>query len=339
MADFSDILTDPCWLPHGYDASSRAITFIRIDRDRLAQSAFLADAVPAAGTQPVAIPLDVIAAAQFDAAPLHFIFHTAFCRSTLLARALEQPGLCAGLSEPGIIAKIGNTGPDVTAQVLRLLARGWGEGEAVFVKPTNHANALIPAMMDARADAKAILMTNPLPSFLSAVIRKGMMGRRWGRQLYLEVMSYAGMDLGMDGAEQFAMTDLQAAGLAWFLNQRYFDALIRKYDGQGKGRVRVLDGDAFGAQPAQTLEAAGRFTGIALGAKTAQAIASGPVFTADAKTGEDYAAKSARDTAATQSPVVEEEIAKVGEWIGMIAAQAGVEVPVRGVTTSDHGSR
>jgi len=330
MSQFADILNDPRWLPHGFDPASRAITFIRIERERLSQPAFLADAVPADGTQPVAVPIDAIAAARFDEAPLHFIFHTAFCRSTLMARAFEIPGVCAGLSEPGIIAKIGNAGPDVTAQVMRLLARRWQTDEAVIVKPTNHANALIPAIMQARPDAKAILMTNPLPSFLAAVVRKGMLGRRWGRQLYLELMGYAGMDLGMDGAEKFAMTDLQAAGLAWFLNQRYFDALNRKYGGQGNGRVRVLDGDAFGAAPAQTLKAIGAFTGLAIDGARASQIASGPVFTADAKTGEDYAAKSARDTAATQSAVVEDEIAKVSEWVGMIADQAGVEVPVRG---------
>ena len=68
-------------------------------------------------------------------------------------------------------------------------------------------------------------MTNPLPAFLAAVVRKGMMGRRWGRQLYLELMSYAGMDLGMDGREQYLMTDLQATALAWFLNQRFLALL------------------------------------------------------------------------------------------------------------------
>ncbi|WP_108787691.1 hypothetical protein [Erythrobacter sp. Alg231-14] len=325
MADFSDILNDARWLPHGFDPQNRAVTFIRLDRDRLSAPAFLADAVPGEGTQPVAIPLADIAAANIPQSPLHFVFHTAFCRSTLMTRALQLPGTCAALSEPGILAKIGGSSPDVLPQILRLLGRGWGEGESVFVKPTNHANALIPAIMEARPDARAVLMTNPLPSFLSAVTRKGMMGRRWARQLYLEVMGYAGMDLGMDGAEQFAMTDLQCAALAWFLNQRYWDALSRKYG----DRVRILDGDHFGAEPASVLSGFGAFAGVAIDADRAQDIANGPVFTADAKTGEDYAAKAARDAAATQSAVVDEEIAKVGEWIGMIAKQVGITVPVK----------
>ena len=169
-------------------------------------------------------------------------------------------------------------------------------------------------------------MTNPLPSFLRAVARKGMLGRRWARTLYLEMMGYAGMDLGMDGREQFAMTDLQAGALAWFLNQRFLMALEQRFG----ARVRVLDGDAFGADPAGTLAAVGRFTGVPIDAARAASITAGPVFAKDAKTGEDYAAKSARDAAATTSAVVEEEIARLGEWVGMIAQQAWVTVPVRG---------
>ncbi|MHA7818681.1 MAG: hypothetical protein ACX930_03425 [Erythrobacter sp.] len=330
MADFAQILSDPRWLPHAFDPARGEIHFIRISRARLSEPAFLADAKPASADDRCTIPLAEVQGARIETAPLHFIFHTAFCRSTLLVRALEQPGLATGLSEPGIVASLVNAGQHGGAAigpVTRLLARPWGEGqggpEPVFVKPTNHANALAPALMDAVPGAKAVLMTNPLPSFLKAVVRKGMLGRRWARTLYLELMGYAGMDLGMDGREQFAMTDLQAGALAWFLNQRYLRTLVERFG----DRVRVLDGDAFGAEPARVLQAVGAFTGVAL---DGEAIASGPLFAKDAKTGEDYAAKAARDEAATRSAVVEDEVAKVTEWIGMIARQAGIKVPVRG---------
>lgn len=324
MPDFRKISADPHWLPHRVDPAARRMEFLHTDRDALSQTGFLADRTGPAE----AIPLAEIDRSAIAPGPVHFIFHTAFCRSTLLVRALECPGLCAGLSEPGAIASLAGAGQGeqpLVGPVVDLLARPWGHDEAVFIKPTNHANRLIPALMDAAPQARAILMTNPLPSFLAAVIRKGMMGRRWGRQLYLEVMGYAGMDLGMDGREQFAMTDLQAAALAWFLNQRYFDAIARRYG----DRVRVLDGDRFDAERARTLAAIGSFTGVALDAERAREIAQGPVFARDAKTGRDFAAKSRDDASATHSAVVEDEIAKVGEWIGMIAQQAGLSVPVR----------
>ena len=129
----------------------------------------------------------------------------------------------------------------------------------------------------------------------------------------------------MDGREQFLMTDLQAAGLAWFLNQRYLDAIARQYG----DRVLVLDGDRFDGARAETLAAIGSFTGAAIDPARAKEIAQGPVFARDAKTGADFTEKSIRDREATHSAVVEDEIAKVGEWIGIIAKQAGLTVPVK----------
>jgi hypothetical protein len=299
------ILADPHWVPHRLDPARGMMIFQHIPRTRLSAPAFLADIETERGHESAELPLAALGAVRpAGDAPVTFIFHTAFCRSTLLVRALEQPGISTGLSEPGIIASIA--------------------GEAVFIKPTNHANRLAPALMQALPEARAVLMTNPLPSFLAAVVRKGMMGRRWGRQLYLEMMGYAGMDLGMDAREQFAMTDLQATALAWFLNQRFFAGLA----GHFGERVRVLDGDAFARDPAATLSAVYALARKAVPPAQIAAIASGPVFARDAKTGEDYAAKSARDSAATSSAVNEDEIAKVSEWIGLIAQQAGLAVPI-----------
>lgn len=330
MSDFMSIAEDPRWLPHRIDPAAGQVEFLHLDRSRLSEVGFLADRE---GDRRM-VEIAQVRQWRGDPGPVHFIFHTAFCRSTLLVRALEQPGISTGLSEPGIIGSLvsaGATGAGLVGPVVGLLSRPWrrgegdGEDEVVFVKPTNHANSLIPALMEAAPQARAILMTNPMPSFLAAVTRKGMVGRRWARQLYLELMGYAGMDLGMDGREQFAMTDLQAGGLAWLLNQRYFDALARRYG----DRVRVLDGDRFDAERARTLAAIGAFTRVGIDEDKALAIAAGPAFSHDAKTGGDYMQKAKRDAQATQSAVIEDEIAKVGEWVDLIARQAGLEIPVR----------
>lgn len=330
----ASLLADPQWLPHAFDQARGTMTFVRIPRERLGQAAFLSAVGGEGGLEHAELPLAALsergAGMAASDAPVCLIVHTAFCRSTLLVRALEQPGISAGLSEPGIIASLagaGAAGQTALAPAAQLLARPWGAGAAVFIKPTNHANRLAPALMQALPQARAVLMTNPLPSFLAAVVRKGMLGRRWGRQLYLELMSYAGMDLGMDAREQFAMTDLQAAGLAWFLNQRFLAALAATLG----ERARVLDGDAFAGDRAGTLARVYAFAGVAVPDARLGAIAASPVFASDAKTGADFAAKAARDAAATRSAVTEDEIAKVAEWVGLIAGQARVSVPMRGV--------
>ena len=326
----AEIAADPSWLPHRIDWAGKRMQFLKLARSSLGEAGFLADRKPAGPDGEAWLPLDAVMAMQVDSGPIHFLFHTAFCRSTLLARALDRPGEVAALNEPHIFAALagagvapGQPGAPLLAPVLKLLARSFPDEASVVVKPTNHANALIPAILAALPDARAILMTNPLPSFLAAVIRKGMMGRRWGRTLYLEMQSYAGLDLGMDAREQFAMTDLQAAALAWLLAQRWF---AMQQDRFGE-RLAVLDGDRFAREKARALMQVAAHLRLEMDQTTAQEIAEGPVFASHAKSGEDFAAKDAADAARSRSAVTEEEIAQVGQWIGLIASQLGLETP------------
>ncbi|MWV26897.1 hypothetical protein GRF63_03160 [Erythrobacter sp. GH3-10] len=195
----------------------------------------------------------------------------------------------------------------------------------MFVKPTNHANMLIPALLDARPDASAVLMTNDLAPFLRSVSRRGLMGRRWGRQLYLELMGYAGMDLGMDAREQFSMTDLQAATVGWFMSQRLFANLLA--GPQGK-RLRVLDGDRFNSDRADTLEAVFALAGMNVPPEKIAAIVDGPRFRSHAKLGGDFSPGAGNVAPDAPPPIVEEEIAQMQQWIGMVAQQAGLKVPL-----------
>ncbi len=309
--------------------ASGRMGFLRLAREQLDGPTFLADRTPGSADHEASVPLGDVLGMAPATGPLHFIFHTAFCRSTLLVRALDLPGISAGLSEPGIIGSLagaGRQGAPLVKPVLDLLSRRHGDERAVIVKPTNHANMLIPALLDARPDARGVLMTSALDPFLLSVAKRGMMGRRWGRQLYFELMGYAGVDLGMDGPEQFAMTDLQAAGLAWFLNRRYFSMLRDRYG----ERLIWLDGDRFDAARAATLLTVSRHFALDLTPERADAVASGDLFSSHAKLGGDFDARRKSETERAASRVTEEEIAQVGEWIGLIARQAGVDLTLGG---------
>ena len=322
MTDASTIAADPHWLPHTLDLPRERMLFVRIGREVLGAAGFLAD-MKAEG-ETAWLSLDAVRSMQPEPGALHFIFHTAFCRSTLLARALNVEGVSVGMAEPGILAQLagaGETARDLVKPVCDLLARPWGRGEAVFVKPTNHANMLIPALLAARPEATAVLMTNPLATFLRSVDRRALLGRRWGRQLYLEVMGYAGMDLGMDAREQFSMTDLQAAGLAWFLSQRLYSGLLAGPEG---GRMRVLDGDRFDDARADTIKAVLDLAGLDHDPKAVGAVVDGPVFRKHAKLGGQF-----DGDAPAASPSFRQEIEQVEQWIGMIADKAGIAAPAQ----------
>ena len=328
MADTNTIASDPCWLPHRIDVPARMVEFIRVERDQLSAQGFLAEREPGPEGRAL-VSWDEVIAMKPESGQLHFIFHTAFCRSTLLVRALDAPGVSVGLNEPGIIASMVNAGDAaraLIAPILTLLARPHTAGEAVFVKPTNHANMLMPALLQALPDARAVLMTNDLPVFLRSVARKGLMGRRWGRQLFLEMQGYAGMDFGMDARENFAMSDMQAAGLAWFLAQRWFALhLGGQVQGVSSDRLRVLDGDRFDVDREQAIASVLDLAGIGTPDGLAHSLATGPVFSQHSKLGGSFAEKAT----AEEDAKLTEEIEQVGQWIGMIAQQAGLQVPLR----------
>lgn len=328
MPDAREIAADPSWIPHRIDVSARTVEFIHVPRSEISAQGFLADRDPPSAGRAL-LGWEQVAAMQPEPGSLHFIFHTAFCRSTLLVRALDEPGVVKGLNEPGIIASMVNAGDaakPLIAPLLALLARPHSPGEVVVVKPTNHANVLMPALIHCRPESRAVLMTNDLPVFLSSIVRRGMMGRRWGRQLFLEMQSYAGMDFGMDGRETFLMTDVQAAGLAWFLAQRWFNLFLSgQVPGLDGERFRLLDGDAFNANRAETIDALMQFAGVDPPNDLVEKLAAGSVFAKHAKLGSTFDA--AIQTGQPEAP--DEEITQVQKWVGMIADQAHLSVPLR----------
>lgn len=320
-----EIFADPAWLPHRIDTASRQVEFLKIPRDAIDAPAFLADRNPA---ERAFVDWKEIEGWDRPLPPICFIFHTAFCRSTLLVRALDRPGYALGLSEPGIFASLVNAqgaANHLIPPLLGLLARSNGGVEAAFVKPTNHANRLMPLLLQAAPQAKAILMTNALPQFLRAVARKGFMGRRWGRQLLLEMQSYAGVDLGMDARETFAMSDMQAAAVAWFLAQRWFALhLAGQVRGVSQGRLAVLDGDRFDSERQRTLEAAYAFAGVDVPPSDIADRVASDLFAHHAKSGVAFSGDETNF-----GPRFDEEITQVDQWITAIISQSGLDMPLQ----------
>src|SRR5215203_5538403 len=153
--DLASVVTDPQWLPFNYDAQRSALEFAWIPREQHRELTFLADEYvrdlhPPTRTATIAEARG--AAASLDAAP-HYIFHSAFACSTLLARALDAPGASMALNEPQVVNHLvlaalqNRLSSDTLQTVARLLGRPFGPGEAVVVKPSNEANLLAQPLL------------------------------------------------------------------------------------------------------------------------------------------------------------------------------------------------
>jgi hypothetical protein len=317
----------PEWLAHRYDEGHDAIHLVRADRAVRGAAPFLIDEHLDVSAPVVLARADALQAAPAPA-PAHFIFHSAYCCSTLLANALDIAGVSTSLKEPQILndmvgwrqrgadpARVG----EVLAQSLHLLARPFQRGECVVIKPSNVVNGLASAMMRLRPDARAILLYAPLRSFLASIARKGMWGRLWVRELLSRQLVDGLVDLGFEPRDHLLHTDLQAAAVGWLAQQRLFAALAMQWP----DRVRTLDSEVLVARPAESLAAASSLFALGLDDPAIARIVR-EVFSRDAKDGKTFAPGQREAERRAGEAMHAEEIDKVAVWAESVAANAGV---------------
>jgi hypothetical protein len=327
MATLHDILLRPDWLPHEIDPSGKTMLFVRMTPEQFTAHQFLAHQD---GVERQWVPIDDLLGAlgaDQQSGPVQFIFHSGFCRSTLLLRALCVEGKVFGLNEPEIInslARLADPGDALIGLVFDLLSRPHAAGQTTLIKPSNFGNRLIPSIMRIRSDATAILLTGTLDEFLWAIVRKGLLGRQWGRQTYLAAATYAGEVKAFEPLIA-GMTDLQVAALGWLLMQNWFAQSQRTI---GASRAGVMHSAYLNTNRAKAIAAAAAHLNLGLEQAAISAILEGPVFATDAKTGADYSLKEASDAQRSRSAVIEEEIGEVSAWIDELARVSGLTAPL-----------
>lgn len=323
--DPSSILRDPEWLAHRYVESKDAIQFVKLPRPGHAAATFITDDyLPADLPRAEIGRLEALAGAP-PPAPVHFVFHSAFCCSTLVARVFDCPGTAMALKEPLLLNDMvgwrrrGASGRDVaetTDSALTLLARPFQAGEAVIIKPSNIVNGLIPLLLALRPDAKALLLHAPLPVFLTSVAKKGLDGRLWVRELAAGFRKDGLLQrIGFDDEQLFAQSDLQIAAVGWLAQQALFAEIAAK----AAGRVRSLDSEALLDQPQEAIAALARFYGIA-----ADQLDVRGVFARNSKSGEAFGRGTREAEYAGATAAYRDEIEKVAIWAEAVADTAGI---------------
>lgn len=324
------MMMTPEWLAHRYDEGQDAVHFVHAPRALRRSVPFLTDEHLEATDAPTIWKRGDALAAIRGASPTHFIFHSAYCCSTLLAQAFDIPGVAHSLSEPQILndmvgwrhrggnpAEIGM----VTDSALQLLARPFVEGEATVIKPSNVVNGLATAFLSIRPDARAVLLHAPLRLFLGSIARKGMWGRLWVRELLSRQLAEGMVDLGFEPRDYLLHTDLQAAAVGWLAQHRLFAEMARKWP----GRVRTLDSETLVARPGEAMAALAGLFGIALTeAQIAPVVAD--VFARDSKSGKAFASGRRAADQITAEALHTDEIEKVTTWAEAVAASAGVDM-------------
>jgi hypothetical protein len=327
---FARIVADPEWLAHRYDEHADAFRYRQVTRARHAEVPFAIDEYLGEESNPVAVPRAEAAGLLGGQAPVHFIFHSAFCASTMLVRALDRPGSAMGISEPVILNDMvgwrrrGAAVPQhakVMDDALGQLSRPWGPGEAVVIKPSNIYNGLALGALALRPRAKALLLHAPIDEFLLSVARKGMWCRLWVREL-LEGMLQEGMvDLGFEPRDYLRQTDLQVAAVGWLAQQMQFHRIAQHF---GPDRIASLDSETLTRDPAASVARAAAF--FELRDQAAADYADHPAILRNSKSGTAFERGERQMDQARAREVHGEEIEKVSEWIRVVGERRGISL-------------
>jgi len=330
LNDESQEVLGPQWLAHRFDESTNQIRFVDYDRGTRSAVPFLTDDyLPKHDFH--AMPRErakVVAAAT---APVHFVFHSGFCCSTLFARCFDQPGLATTFSEPMLLNDVFGWRKRGAAPVevgrllddaLSLLARPFAGDLAAIVKPSTVVNGLAPAMLGLRPTARAVLMYAPVEDFLTSIAKKGLDGRRWIRELFLAMRHEGLVDgLGFGDEQFFGQTDLQIAAVAWIAQQRVFAQLFDRYP----DRVRSLESGEFLSHPRRALEAGGKHFELSLSTGQLEA-AESDVLSRNSKDGKSYSTGAREAEYSAARSAYGDEIDKVAIWARAVMDATGIAV-------------
>jgi hypothetical protein len=323
-----DIINDAHWHLCHLDITSYTARFVYLSREVINRATFLDQRF--FSTFPgTFIELDLRQFARYDFSqlnpyPVNYIFHTAFCGSTLLTRCLNIEGSNLSLSEPEVLLQLANfkrnfpdfaRSPDwlkIVGTVINLLARPFKKGEKILIKPTNSANNLIGDLLALNKDSKALFLNSALPAFLISNLKKGGEYENFC-QLLIKCFAMDSDYLSTNNIKNYEqLPPLKKAALAWHMQQ---DAYAQYFDNTALKQVKSLTVNDFLEQPKQVFTHLSAFFSLQINESKITNILASQSFNTHAKA---QAGKYDRNIKRVEDDAIQEEnamtIASAVEW-------------------------
>lgn len=318
-------VADARWFPLRFNRRTDTIDFAFVPVEMHASVTFLAD-LNASQAQKRTVPRTDIHRAGIDNAPLHLILHSGLGGSTLLARALAQPGVVTTFKEPPILTDIvgyglarpASDGRQLLEDVTGLLGRPFATGEARVCKMSSVGNGLVGDMAACNPGSQVLRLQTPLDQMLASMASRGIEGRLAARKLFLGMRNARMIVFDVSDKEALEHSDLQLAALAWLSVQKMSEEVAARF---GPKRVRSLSSQQLLDRPGETLATVAAHLGIALDVE--ERLASG-IFERHAKTGEPFSARDRARRIGETLDVHRGEIEPVVAWARKVADASGI---------------
>jgi hypothetical protein len=340
MLSIPQLLAAPEWFPDAIYVDRGLLDCYRVDRRLLTDSPFLDQRMTAhaLGREQARFSHAELAplAATARTGDIGFIFHTSFCRSTLMAQALHVDGLSFTLKEPSILLSLAESirytqalrDPEkirvVLPAMLQLVTGLVAPHEKTIIKPTNFANNLLPHV--AETGARILLMYSDLRSYLVSILKYGEQGRAFTRQLYVRLIQDCDEFARSDPRKTLLLTDLQIAALVW---QQQMSLFTRVLESAPDGQVYTLASDDFGAHQQAVLAEVFRFFSIPVTDAQLQQVLAGPVFQQHSKSGQSIDNQQIQRKSREIAERHQEELDSTLQWAQttVLASRATVPLP------------
>ncbi|HVF34728.1 MAG TPA: hypothetical protein VND91_05340 [Candidatus Saccharimonadia bacterium] len=310
-------LADPANLPFDYDDARDEWLVMPVTLDQIGNAPFLDQRMGVGPDDAQRVRGDVVAvhADAWPGAPSAFLFHTAFCGSTLLARALHAPPGAVALKEPVVLTTLTrlslahSTHVDaLLRRALALLGRAWSADGGVLVKPTNLVNRLMPQILASAPESRAILLYASLREFLVSCFKKlpeAEVAVRWMAQVLIRDTRLQ-RELGLRGDEPFNL--VESCVLTYYAQLEIYADALERDDGD---RLRTLDMRAMLAQPAAAVAACATWLRLPAALEGL-----------DARVANEFARDSKQSARAFDSGIREREKAELETRYGPVIEQA-----------------
>jgi len=270
-AALESFATNPELFPARINFFQQKAWFVKMSPRWYRESVFL-DPARIQGTCVVEIELERLQQMTQDIIwqPSAFIFHTAFCGSTLMTKALDAIFDCLPLREPEVLGnlltytnsqEIEQEDPAWLDRILRLLCRRYKPDQTTVIKANDHSNPLMVKLLECPHDIPVLFMYTSLDEFVVACLKENNRCE-WVRSRYKHVSAHLPSTLTLPAGGLSIDDDdyAQMAAVYWCFNIALYQQAWQRYP----DKLRSLDINIMLAQPRKSVEACGHLFGLKL---------------------------------------------------------------------------
>jgi hypothetical protein len=279
----SSLMLSPELYPIAIDRLRHRVSFVPMSPDRYRSASF--SDLATAGTAATAYTFNLDDLLLYGihipnhAVPVHYVFHTAYCCSTLLARYLDLIPPCFVLREPSLLAQIatlrpsGNPKPNLAHNAateeewqelmklaLRLLTRTYTPANVVVIKVNDLCNSLGSELLLTDARSRIVFLYVSLSTFILSVLKR-QSRRVWLRRRLRDTRKAAESVPELARIDPAKLRDAEGAAYLWLLNKTHYDNLRR---GDHSARVFACDGERVAESPEIAIADIAAFFGLPL---------------------------------------------------------------------------